>query len=76
MNIIQLELDKDLFQIEMKKQPENYNKVYQKLNFLNFHSTTEFNKKCISFNHWNKLQNLKCLIQIEILHFKTKKKQR
>ena len=35
-NIIQLELDKDLFNIEMKKQQENYAKEYEKLNFLNF----------------------------------------
>ena len=34
--IIQLELDKDLFNIEMKKQQENYAKEYEKLNFLNF----------------------------------------
>ena len=44
-NIIQLELDKDLFQLEMKKQQENYNKEYQKLNFLNFQSTTELDEK-------------------------------
>jgi len=44
-NIIQLELDKDLFQIEMQKQQENYNKEYQKLNFLNFQSTTELEEK-------------------------------
>ena len=35
-NIIQLELDRDLFNIEMKKQQENYAKEYEKLNFLNF----------------------------------------
>ena len=44
-NIIQLELDKDLFNLEMQKQQENYKKEYQKLNFLNFQSTTEKNDK-------------------------------
>ena len=44
-NIIQLELDKDLFNLEMQKQQENYKKEYQKLNFLNFQSTTERNDK-------------------------------
>ena len=34
-NIIELELDKDIFNLEMKKQEENYNKEYAKLNFLN-----------------------------------------
>ena len=34
-NIIQLELDKDLFNLEMKKQQEKYAKEYKKLNFLN-----------------------------------------
>ena len=42
-NIIQLELDKDLFNLEMQKQQENYKKEYQKLNFLNFQSTSEIN---------------------------------
>ena len=37
-NIIQLELDKDLFNLEMKKQQEKYAKEYKKLNFLNFNS--------------------------------------
>ena len=37
-NIIQLELDKDLFNLEMKRQQEKYMKAYQKLNFLNFNS--------------------------------------
>ena len=44
-NIIQLELDKDLFNLEMQKQQENYKKEYQKLNFLNFQSTSEINDK-------------------------------
>ena len=35
-NIIQLELDKDLFNLDMQKQQEKYAKEYQKLNFLNF----------------------------------------
>ena len=47
-NIIQLELDKDLFNIEMKKQQEIYRKEYQKLNFLNFQSTTEENNNNIN----------------------------
>ena len=37
-NIIQLELDKDLFNLEMKRQQEKYMKAYKKLNFLNFNS--------------------------------------
>ena len=44
-NIIQLELDKDLFNLEMQKQQENYKNEYQKLNFLNFQSTSEINDK-------------------------------
>ena len=37
-NIIQLELDKDLFNLEMKRQQEKYMKAYKKLNFLIFNS--------------------------------------
>lgn len=40
-NIIQLELDKDLFNLELKKLQAKYEKAYKKLNFLNFQSTTD-----------------------------------
>ena len=40
-NIIELELDKDLFNLEIHKQEENYNKEYEKLNFLNLNSAGE-----------------------------------
>ena len=40
-NIIELELDKDLFNLEIYKQEENYNKEYEKLNFLNLNSVGE-----------------------------------
>ena len=40
-NIIELELDKDLFNLEIYKQEENYNKEYEKLNFLNLNSAGE-----------------------------------
>ena len=40
-NIIELELDKDLFNLEMYKQEEIYNKEYEKLNFLNLNSAGE-----------------------------------
>ena len=43
-NIIELELDKDLFNLEMIKQEENYNKEYEKLNFLNLNSNDEENE--------------------------------
>ena len=57
-NIIQLELDKDLFNLEMQKQQENYKKEYQKLNFLNFQSTTERNdKKEVEPSEEQKTQN-------------------
>ena len=39
-NIIELELDKDLFNLEILKQEEDYNKEYEKLNFLNLNSNT------------------------------------
>lgn len=42
-NLIQIELDKDLFNLEMKKQQEDYEKRYQKLNFLNFRTATQNN---------------------------------
>ena len=42
-NLIQIELDKDLFNLEMKKQQEDYEKKYQKLNFLNFRTATQNN---------------------------------
>ncbi len=42
-NIIELELDKDLFNLEIIKQEENYNKEYEKLNFLNLNSNEEEN---------------------------------
>ena len=44
-NIIQLELDKDLFNIEMQKQQEEYAKEYEQLNFLNFNSGEISDKK-------------------------------
>ena len=44
-NIIQLELDKDLFNLEMQKQQEEYAKEYEKLNFLNFNSGEISDKK-------------------------------
>ena len=40
-NIIELELDKDLFKLEIIKQEEDYNKEYEKLNFLNLNSNGE-----------------------------------
>ena len=40
-NIIELELDKDLFNLEIIKQEENYNKEYEKLNFLNLNNNGE-----------------------------------
>ena len=40
-NIIELELDKDLFNLEIYKQEENYNKEYKNLNFLNLNSAGE-----------------------------------
>ena len=40
-NIIELELDKDLFNLEILKQEENYNKEYEKLNFLNLNNNGE-----------------------------------
>ena len=43
-NIIELELDKDLFNLEIKKQEENYNKEYEKLNFLNLNSNVGDNE--------------------------------
>ena len=42
-NIIELELDKDLFNLEIIKQEENYNKEYEKLNFLNLNNDDEEN---------------------------------
>ena len=42
-NIVQLELDKDLFNLEMIKQENNYQKEYQKLNFMNFNNNIETN---------------------------------
>lgn len=44
-NIIQLELDKELFNLEMSKQEDNYIKEYQKLNFMNFNSTKDDNEQ-------------------------------
>ncbi len=40
-NIIELELNKDLFNLEILKQEENYNKEYEKLNFLNLNNNGE-----------------------------------
>jgi hypothetical protein len=44
-NIIELELNKDLFNLEILKQEENYNKEYQKLNFLNLNSNNNENEE-------------------------------
>ena len=48
-NIIQLELNKDLFNIEMQKQQEEYAKEYEQLNFFNFNSGEISDKKRRTF---------------------------
>ena len=56
-NIIELELNKDLFNLEILKQEENYNKEYQKLNFLNLNSNNNENDELENIHQENNNNN-------------------
>ena len=61
-NIIELELNKDLFNLEILKQEENYNKEYQKLNFLNLNRNNninnDFNKDNLNYKSQQNLRSM------------------
>ena len=57
-NIIELELDKDLFNLEIYKQEENYNKEYEKLNFLNLNSAGEETDNMDENGNENEYENI------------------